>query len=72
MSKKNEINENDQKLSIFQVIISSLAAMIGIQSQAIRERDFTKGTVIQFVIVGVVFTVLFVLALIFIVGLVLK
>jgi len=56
------------KPNIIQVIKSVLSAAIGVQSGGNRERDFTQGSVVTYVIAGLVFTVLFVVGLIFLVS----
>ena len=52
-----------------QTILSGLSAAAGIQSAAARERDFTKGSFVRFLVVGVVLTGLFVGTLLLIIGL---
>lgn len=47
--------------SLLQTIGSVLAAMIGVQSNERRERDFARGRPRDFIIIGLVLTVLFVL-----------
>ncbi|MEQ1622251.1 MAG: DUF2970 domain-containing protein [Methylococcales bacterium] len=56
------------KPSIIQVIKSVLSAAAGIQSGDNRERDFTQGSFATYAIAGVIFTVLFVVGLIFLVS----
>lgn len=53
------------------VIGSVLSAAFGVQSARNRERDFSRGSYRQFIIAGVIFTVLFVLTLILVVRVVL-
>ncbi|MCJ8168075.1 DUF2970 domain-containing protein [Atopomonas sediminilitoris] len=55
---------SDNKLSLWQVILSVLAAAFGVQSDKTRQRDFRQGSPKQFIIVGLLATVLFVLLLI--------
>ena len=50
------------KLSLVQVFGSVLASFFGVQKNANRERDFKRGRARDFIIVGVVLTVLFILA----------
>ncbi|MEQ9427115.1 MAG: DUF2970 domain-containing protein [Phycisphaerales bacterium] len=50
---------------------SVLAAFFGVQSSANRERDFTRGRPIHFILIGLVATVAFILALVLIVRLIL-
>ena len=64
-------NEQPTKPSIKQLIGSTLAAGIGVQSDKNRERDFKDGSIKTFIICGVIFTVLFVVGLIALVNLVL-
>ena len=58
--------------SLWQVTQSVLAAFFGVQSEANRQRDFTRGKPGQFVIIGLIATALFVLAMVVIVKLVLR
>ena len=50
-----------------QIIGSVLAAAFGVQSKENRERDFEHGKPVVFIVAGIVFTVLFVVAMIAIV-----
>ncbi len=52
------------------VIKSVIAAAIGVQSNKNRKIDFEQGTLPSYLIVGFICTVLFILALIFIVSIV--
>lgn len=58
------------KPSWWQVIQSVLAAFMGIQSKSNREHDFTKGSVINYIVVGIALTIIFILTLIFIIKLI--
>ena len=53
-------DEPTDKPSFLQVIGSVLAAFLGVQSDRNRERDFTKGRAVAFIVVGIGMTVLFV------------
>jgi len=64
-------NTEQEKLPLWQVIKSALAALFGVQSNAARERDFAKGTPGQFVIVGLLAAIVFVLVLVAVVFVVL-
>ncbi|MGB5450490.1 MAG: DUF2970 domain-containing protein [Sedimenticolaceae bacterium] len=55
-------NKEPEKLSIFQVFGSVLSSFLGIQKNATRERDFKRGRARDFIVVGIVLTVLFVLS----------
>ena len=54
---------NAKRPGFFDVIKSVLASFIGVQSEKTRERDFTHGKAWHFIIIGLILTVLFILAL---------
>ena len=54
--------DEDKPLDPLQVSASVLAAAFGVQSSKNRERDFSRGRLHHFVIAGVTFTAVFVLA----------
>ena len=54
-----------------EVMQSVLSAGLGVQSSENRERDFSRGNPLTFIIVGLVFTGLFILVLVGVVWLVL-
>ena len=64
--------DKDKTPTLLQVAMSVLAAGFGVQKNEIRERDFKYGKPGQFIIVGLVFTILFILAVAGLVMLVLK
>ena len=64
--------EDEKGLTLLQLIGSALAAGFGVQSSANRKRDFSKGKPSQFITIGILFTVLFVLIMVGIVNLVLS
>ncbi|MDH3643103.1 MAG: DUF2970 domain-containing protein [Gammaproteobacteria bacterium] len=72
---ENEPSQTDapeaDSLSLWQVLSSALAAGFGVQSSRNRNRDFSKGKPGQFVAVGVILTVVFVIAIITLVNFVL-
>ena len=59
-------------LTFWQVVGSTLAAAIGVQKKSNKERDFKHGKPLPFIIAGLVFTVIFVLAVVAVVQLVLS
>jgi len=61
----------DGKPSLLDVLKSVLASFFGVQSDKNRERDFKQGSPAQFIIVGLVLTVLFIVGMIMIVKLIL-
>jgi hypothetical protein len=59
------------KPTITQVFKSVLAAFIGVQSEANRKKDFEHGSLSTYIIAGLIFTFLFVVAIIFLVSIIL-
>ncbi|WP_237065164.1 DUF2970 domain-containing protein [Microbulbifer guangxiensis] len=73
----NNDNENGQRSQdnqpgFFHVVLSTLAAAIGVQSNRNRERDFRSGSIKTYVAAGIIFTALFVLTLVLVVRTVLE
>jgi hypothetical protein len=58
-------------MSTRDVVGSVLSAAFGVQSSRNRERDFNSGSYRQFIIAGLIFTVLFVSTLVVVVNVVL-
>lgn len=65
-------SEGEEPLTLFQLLGSALAAAFGVQSSRNRARDFSRGRPLHFIIIGVVLTALFVLAVVGVVNLVLS
>ena len=63
--------QNGGGLTVWQIIVSTLAAGFGVQKNATRERDFSKGKPHQFIIAGLIGAAAFVLVPVIIVQLVL-
>ncbi len=58
------MNDPDNSpLSFWQVLLSVLAAAFGVQSGKNRQRDFSRGRPLHFVLIGLLATALFVLML---------
>ena len=57
--------------SLFQLVLSVMAAAIGVQTKAGRERDFRTNSPLPFILAGLLFTFAFVATLILVVNLVL-
>lgn len=55
------MSNKDKPLNFLQVFTSVIASFFGVQSTAMRERDFSRGRAKDFVLVGLVLTVSFVL-----------
>lgn len=53
------------------IVLSTLAAAIGVQSNKNRQRDFAHGRPLAFIVAGILFTVLFILTVVTVVHLVL-
>lgn len=64
-------DEQEKNLTLRQMLGSVLAAALGVQSGKNRARDFSHGKPCHFIILGVGFTVLFVLIVLGVVKLVL-
>lgn len=62
--------QREDKLSFWEVLTSTLAAAIGVQSRRKMERDLTYGEILQFVVAGLIFTVVFIVGVILVVNLV--
>ncbi|MBU3056141.1 DUF2970 domain-containing protein [Pseudomonas indica] len=59
----NDQSDDRKPLTFWQMLHSVLAAALGVQSGKNRARDFTQGKPSHFIILGVVFTLLFVLTI---------
>ncbi|MFL0802792.1 MAG: DUF2970 domain-containing protein [Agarilytica sp.] len=60
------------KIGIFALSLSVLAAAVGVQNRKNLEQDFEQSSPFPYIIAGIVFTVVFMLTLIFVVKLVLS
>ena len=69
MDKENEKQEKPP--TAIEVGLSVIAAAFGVQSSKNRERDFSRGNPLVFIMAGLIFTVLFVLTIVGVVYLVL-
>lgn len=63
--------EQPAELSFWQLLKSTLSAFIGVQSNANRERDFSRGKISHFIWMGLLFGVIFVSTIVGVVQLVL-
>ncbi len=70
MDDSNSAPENET-ISFAQLLKSVMAAFLGVQSNANRERDFKHGKISHFIMIGLLFGLIFVLTLVGIVQLVL-
>jgi hypothetical protein len=69
---ESEKKEGARATSLLGVLGSVLASMFGVQSNRKREEDFTHGKPSQYVIVGLLVTVVFMLAIWGVVSFVMK
>ena len=69
MSEQDD--DDNAPLTLWEMLQSVLAAAIGVQSGKNRSRDFRRGKPSHFIILGVSFTLVFVLAIFAVVKLVL-
>ncbi len=69
---ESEKKEGARATSLLGVLGSVLASMFGVQSSRKREEDFTHGKPSQYVIVGLLVTVVFMLAIWGVVSFVMK
>jgi hypothetical protein len=64
-------DEENKPLTLWEMLQSVLSAALGVQSGKNRSRDFSRGKPSHFIILGVLFTVVFVLVIFAVVKLVL-
>ena len=57
-----KVPEEQNKLSFWQVLGSVTSSFLGVQKNERRERDFRQGRARDFILVGVLLTVVFILA----------
>jgi hypothetical protein len=69
---KDPQQPDEKPLTFWQIAGSAMAAAFGVQKSANRERDFSRGKPMHFIIAGIVFTVVFVLIVVTVVQLVLR
>jgi hypothetical protein len=55
-----EPSPEEKPLTFWQIAGSAAAAAFGVQSRANRERDFSRGKALHFIVAGIVFTIVFV------------
>lgn len=58
--------------TFLQIVMSTLAAAVGVQSSKNRERDFTGGNIYVYIAAGLIFTTIFVVIMILVVRTVLR
>jgi len=70
-SSNNQNSEPVRDLSFWELVKSTSSAFMGVQSNANRERDFSRGKLSHFIWMGLLFGLLFVSTLVGVVQLVL-
>jgi hypothetical protein len=60
------VDQDPKRPSLLQVLFSTLAAFIGVQSDKNRQKDFQQSSIVPFMITGIVLAGLFIFGLIFI------
>jgi hypothetical protein len=68
----NQEQEREKKPKLRTLVLSVLAAGFGVQSDKNRQRDFTHGSPLAFILGGLLFTLLFIASVATIVGVVLS
>ncbi len=68
------LEDRDEKkpLSFLDILGSTFAAAIGVQSKANKKQDFTQGKPTQFIFAGIIFATIFVLSVVAVVRTVLS
>ena len=62
---EQEKNNTERKLPLTHIIVSVLAAAIGVQSRNNQEKDFSaEGSIVTYIVAGIIFTVIFVVTVI--------
>ncbi len=64
--------EDERKPSFWQVVISVLAAALGVNSRKNQERDFQSSSPLPFIVGGLIFGVIFIVAVALVVAIVLN
>ena len=73
MTSNRQSSMNDpSKPSLLQVFKSVLASFFGVQSEKNRQRDFIAGSPVQFIVMGLIATLFFILGVWGVVTLILK
>ena len=68
MSKKllsrKQLDNQKIKVGWWDVFKSTMMSFLGVQKEAIRQRDFEHGNPVHFIIMGILMTILFVLSVV--------
>lgn len=61
-------NEEEVRITFLQLLFSAISSFFGVQSNANRERDFKHGKISHFIVIGLLFGLVFVLAIVAVVN----
>jgi len=64
VKKSAENGDEDIQITFWQLLLSTLSAFIGVQSNVNRERDFRYGKISHFILIGLLFGLVFVFTLV--------
>lgn len=64
-SKDSEIKPDKVKIPFWRIMLSVMQASIGVQNSKNRQRDFTEGSLVPFIVAALLFTGCFVLLVLF-------
>lgn len=67
-----DTGSEDQKPNFWQIVFSTLAAFLGVQSNKNRVRDFKYGNIYTYVVSGLIFTIIFIFCVVSVVKMVLS
>lgn len=72
VKNKTENNGENYKITFAQLLLSTLSAFIGVQSNANRERDFKYGKISHFIIIGLLLGLVFIFTIVGVVKIVMS
>lgn len=72
MSSTSDSSRQTEKASLWQVTKSVAASMFGVQTQKNHQADFQQSSFLPYVVIGVIFVLVFIAALVGVVNLVLS
>ncbi|PCJ90451.1 MAG: hypothetical protein COA46_11665 [Porticoccaceae bacterium] len=67
-----DTDREEQKPNFWQIVFSTLAAFLGVQSNKNRIRDFKYGNIYTYVVSGLIFTIIFIFCVVSVVKMVLS
>jgi len=56
----DSIEVEEREPSFWQIVLSTMAAFLGVQSNKNRVRDFKHGNIYAYILAGLIFTVIFI------------